>query len=84
MRAEIIETGHCLAEHPIYRHPATNDLRVQGKPLINWVYEVARDCVHIDEVRITCGQAVAVFEIDRSHEPAKVSITNFLDGRRAI
>jgi hypothetical protein len=82
MYAEILELGHCHAEHKIYRHPDNNELRVQGKPLIGWVFVVARDCTYIDEVRVVCGQAVAVFSIDRDYEPARVSITNFVDGRK--
>jgi GTP:adenosylcobinamide-phosphate guanylyltransferase len=82
MIAEILELGQRHAEHKIYRHPENGELRVQGKPLINWVFEVARDCVHIDEVRVVCGQAVAVFDIDRSYDPARVTITNFLDKRK--
>lgn len=82
MFAEILELGHCHGEHPIYRHPETNELRVQGKPLMGWVFEVARDCTYIDEVRVVCGQAVAVFDIDRSYDPPKVAITNFFDGRK--
>jgi hypothetical protein len=80
MYAEILQNGHCLASHKIYQH--NNELRIQGKPAINWVYEVARDCTAIDEVRLVCGNAVAVFNIDRDYEPARVSISNFLDGRR--
>lgn len=78
MKAEIIELGQCHAEHQIYRHPETRDLRVQGKPLINWIYEVARDCTAIDEVRVTCGVAMAVFSINRKMEPAQVTVTQIL------
>ena len=81
MKAEIIEKGHCLADHAIYRHPETGDLRVQGKPVINWVWEVARDCTAIDEVRLICGKAVAVFAIDRDYDPPRVAITQVFDGR---
>jgi hypothetical protein len=80
MYAEILENGHCLASHKVYH--LNNELRIQGKPAINWVYEVARDCTAIDEVRLVVGNAVAIFSIDRDCEPARVSITNFLDGRR--
>ena len=80
MKAEILENGHCHASHPIYQH--NNELRCQGKPVINWVYEVARDCTYIDEVRLVVGQAVAIFNIDRNYEPARVTVTNFLDGRK--
>jgi hypothetical protein len=80
MYAEILELGHCHATHKVYH--LNNELRIQGKPAINWVYEVARDCTYIDEVRLVCGNAVAIFSIDRNCEPARVSITNFIDGRR--
>lgn len=83
MYAEILELGHCHAQHNIYRHPETGDLRTQGKPLMHWVFEVARDCTYIDEVRVVCGQAIAVFTIDRDYEPARVTITNFADGRKS-
>lgn len=81
MYAEIIEKGQCHASHKVYQHGG--ELRIQGRPAINWVYEVARDCTYIDEVRLVCGNAVAIFSIDRDCEPARVTISNFIDGRRS-
>ena len=72
MYAELNENGQCHAQHQIYVH--NNELRVQGKPALNWVYEVARDCTYIDEVRLVCENVVATFSIDRDYEPARVTV----------
>lgn len=73
MRAQIIELGHVIAEHPVTR-ATDKQLTVQGKLLINWVYEVARDCKDIDEVRVYNGQDYVSFSIDRSYEPPRVNV----------
>lgn len=83
MYAEINENGHCHAQHKIYI--LNNELRVQGKPALNWVYEVARDCTYIDEVRLVCENVVAIFSIDRDYEPARVTVQQIShSGKAAI
>lgn len=82
MYAELMELGQCLAEHKIYQH--NNELRIQGRPALNWVYEVARDCTEVDTVRLVCGGVVATFYIDRSYEPARVTVNQITTVRKAI
>ena len=83
MFAEINEKGQCHAQHKIYQH--NNELRIQGKPVLNWVYEVARDCLDIDEVRLVCSNVIATFTIDRSYDPPRVTVDQISDiTRRAV
>lgn len=83
MYAEIIENGQCHAQHKIYT--LNNELRIQGRPALNWVYEIARDCTYIDEVRLVCETVVAIFNIDRDYEPARVTVNQIVKtGKEAI
>ena len=78
--AYIIELGHYIAEHKVSQLP-DGELRIQGKPLINWVYEVANHCTAIDEVRIVVNRVTAVFNLDRNYEPTRVTMIELKDGR---
>ncbi len=73
MQVQIIELGQVIGEHPVVR-AVDGQLVVQGILLINWVYEVARDCKDIDEVRIYNGLDYVSFDIDRDYEPPRVNV----------
>lgn len=73
MHAQIIELGQVIGEHKVTR-AEDGQLTVQGKLLINWVFEVARDCKDIDEVRIYNGLDYVSFDIDRAYEPPRVNV----------
>ena len=73
MKAQMIELGQVIAEHNVTRDDEGQP-RVQGKLLSFWIYEVARDCAEIDEVRVYNGTDYVSFDIDRSHEPPRTNL----------
>lgn len=73
MYVQIIELGQIIGQHPVTRDNE-GQLTVQRSLLINWIYEVARDCKDIDEVRVYNNGDYVSFDIDRAYEPPRVNV----------
>lgn len=73
--AQLCELGQVHAKHEMIR--VGREMRIQGKPALHWVYEVARDCTYIDEVRLVSNGTVVSFKIDRECDPPFISVDQY-------
>ena len=80
--ANICELGQVHATHPMVK--VEGEMRIQGKPALGWVYEVARDCKEIDEVQLVAKGMVVSFKIDRDYEPPRITVDQYATTQDAV
>ena len=73
--AQICELGQVHGTHEMVR--VGREMRIQDKPALHWVYEVARDCKEVDEVKLVSNGSVVSFKIDRDYEPPRITINQY-------
>ena len=73
--AQLCELGQVHAKHEMIR--VGKEMRIQDKPALYWVSEVARDCTYIDEVKLVSNGSVVSFKIDRDYEPPRITVDQY-------